>query len=92
MRPLDAAAGFAAGTLVGGALWLYGHATRIAANACDQPSCASATELHNSGYLIAVGAALFAVALAALIVWAARAHERQQRDRPKGQKPSLRDL
>jgi hypothetical protein len=54
---------FAAGTLVGAALWLSEHATRIAANACDQPSCPSATELHDSGYLIAVGAALFAVAL-----------------------------
>jgi hypothetical protein len=82
---------FAAGALAGAVLWLWGQLTRLAAAACDQPSCPTATEIHNSRYFIDVGRALFFVALIALSVWAVRAHMRRQRARPKRHEPTLRE-
>jgi hypothetical protein len=82
---------FAAGVVAGAVLWLWGHATRIAADACDQPSCPTDAEIHNSRHFIDGGRALFVVALLALIVWAVRAHTRRQRGRPKRHTPSLRE-
>ena len=72
-------------------LWLWGQLTRIAAGVCDQPSCPTATEIHNSRYFIDVGRTLFVFALLALVVWVIRAHIRRQRGRPNPHKPTLRE-
>jgi hypothetical protein len=82
---------FVAGVVAGAVLWLWGQLTRIAAGVCDEPSCPTPAEIHNSRYFIGVGRALLFLALIALIVWAVRAHVRRTRSRPKRQKPTLRE-
>jgi hypothetical protein len=82
---------FGTGVVAGAVLWLWGQLTRIAAGACDQPSCPTATEIYNSRYFIDGGRALFVVALIALIAWAVRIHIRRRRGRPQRHKPTLRE-
>jgi hypothetical protein len=90
MRRWMPAAVFGTGAVAGAMLWLWGQLTRIAAGTCDQQSCPTATEIHNSRYFIDVGGALFVVALIGLVVWAVRAHIRRQQGRPKRHRPTLR--
>jgi hypothetical protein len=45
---LDPPIVFVAGVVAAALLWLWGQLTRIAAGVCDQPSCPTAAEIHNS--------------------------------------------
>ena len=76
---------------VGAVTWFYGYTIQVHAGICDAPNCPSEGTVATGHTLLPVGAAVFGVSSAALVVLLARDFRRRQRLQPPRRKPTLRD-